>query len=85
MGITRERHIEYAEAITKKQGQAGDEVRKVALAHVKKLMKLSRGNLNAFKMLLEKTRKQYVGTVTKSIITQQKEARMIGRKFQNAV
>ncbi len=85
MGITRERHIEYANKITELQTQAGELAKKAALAHAKKVLELSKGNLRAFRSLLEKTRKQYLKSVLKIVIQEQHKARLLGKEFQNGV
>ncbi len=85
MGITRERHIEYANRITELQTSAGEMAKKAALAHAKKLLDLSNGNLRVFKSLLEKTKKQYLKSVLKIVIQEQQKARLIGKEFSNGI
>ncbi len=80
--MTRERHIEYANKITELQKRSGETVEKIALAHADKLLKMSKGNLQAFKKLLVVTRKQCIQTMLKAVIQEQRKARLIGKEFQ---
>jgi hypothetical protein len=80
--MNRERHIQYANSIDELQKKAGEIVKNEALKHLKKLMSVSRGNMNIFRMLLEKTQKQFMKNTLKIVLQEQMKARKLGREFQ---
>ena len=82
--MTKEQHIEYANTITELQKNAGEAVKSAAFEHLNKVLQLSRGNMQAFKMITEKTQKQFMKSVLTVLIKEQQKARAIGKKYSNA-
>jgi hypothetical protein len=83
--MTKERHIQYSNAIRDLQTASGESLSNEARVHLLKVLKKSNGNISAFLKIVSGTKKLFVDTAIKNIREDFLTARKTGKEFQDGV